>query len=173
MSDSAGADTETDVDVDSDSDSDIDDVDRQILSGLLEDGRAGPSDLAERAGVATSTATKRLQRLEERGVVEGYRPEVDYAAFGYGVEAVFRLHVVGAGIETVVADLQSTGRMVAVYEVTGETDVIAVGTFEDTDEMNAAITDLLTHEYVREVKTNVVLDTVCGYDPPPIPPLSE
>ena len=165
MSDSAGTDTETDVD--------IDEVDRQILSGLLEDGRAGPSDLAERAGVATSTATKRLQRLEERGVVEGYRPEVDYAAFGYGVEAVFRLHVVGEGIETVVADLQSTGRMVAVYEVTGATDVVAIGTFESTDEMNAAIKDMLTHEYVRDVATNVVLDTVCGYDPPPVPSVSE
>ena len=38
---------------------DIDDVDRQILDALLSDGRAGASDLAEAAGVAASTATKR------------------------------------------------------------------------------------------------------------------
>jgi len=151
-------------------DVDIDEVDRQILTGLREDGRAGPSDLAERAGVAASTATKRLQRLEDRGVVEGYRPDVDYAAFGYEVTAVFRLNVFGEDIRTLVADLASTGRMVTVYEVTGETDVVAVGTFEDTDEMNAAIKDLLTHEHVRDVATNVVLDTVCRYDLPPVPP---
>lgn len=156
-----------------DVDLDIDEVDRRILTGLREDGRAGPSALAERAGVAASTATKRLQRLEERGVVEGYRPDVDYAAFGYEVTAVFQLSVFGEGIQTVVSDLESTGWMVTVYEVTGETDVVAVGTFEDTDEMNAAIKSLLTHEHVRDVTTNVVLDTVCRYNLPPVPPRSE
>jgi DNA-binding Lrp family transcriptional regulator len=89
------------------------------------------------------------------------------------VTAVFQLSVFGEGIQTVVSDLESTGRMVTVYEVTGETDVVAVGTFEDTDEMNAAIKSLLTHEHVRDVATNVVLDTVCRYNLPPVPPRPE
>ena len=63
----------------------IDDIDRQLLRALFADGRASASDLAEAAGVATSTATKRLAQLEDGGIVAGYQPEVDYEAFGYEV----------------------------------------------------------------------------------------
>ena len=48
---------------------DIDDTDRQIIDALLDDGRASASELAERADVATATATKRLQRLDRKSVV--------------------------------------------------------------------------------------------------------
>jgi Lrp/AsnC family leucine-responsive transcriptional regulator len=154
-------------------DLDIDAVDRAILTGMLEDGRAGPSRLAERAGVATSTATKRRQRLEARGIVGGYRPEVDYQALGYDVTAVFRLAVAGHGLAAVVSTLQANRRMVSVYEVTGETDVIGVGIYETTEELRRAVTDLLRLESVREVETSLVLETVCGYDPPPLPDPSE
>ena len=147
---------------------DIDDVDRQILDALLSDGRAGASDLAEAAGVAASTATKRLQRLEQSGVIEQYGPEVDYAALGYEVTAVFRLDVAGDGIPAVVEDLRATDRMVDVYEVTGSDDVVAIGKFTDTTELDAQVKRLLTHEHVRSVSTDIVLDTVCEHDPVPV-----
>ena len=47
----------------------IDDIDGKLLRALLEDGRASASDLAEAADVATSTATKRLARLEDEGFI--------------------------------------------------------------------------------------------------------
>jgi DNA-binding Lrp family transcriptional regulator len=147
----------------------IDDIDSQLLNALLSDGRASASDLADAAGVATSTATKRLARLEDDGVVEGYQPDVNYEAFGYEVTAVFRLDVEGDGLADVVDELQASGRMIGVYEVTGSDDVVAIGKFSDTSELNAQIKDLLTHEHVRSANSNIVLDTVREYDHPPIP----
>jgi DNA-binding Lrp family transcriptional regulator len=141
-------------------DPDVDETDRQIIDALLADGRASAADLSEVAGVPTATATKRLQRLEESGVVEGYRPEIDYEALGFAVTAVFTVDVEGGGVEEVVADLQATGRTVGVYEVTGEYDVVAVGKFTDTAELEGRIKELLTHPRVRGVSTNVVLDVV-------------
>ncbi|WP_436925327.1 winged helix-turn-helix transcriptional regulator [Halosimplex amylolyticum] len=149
---------------------DIDDTDRRILDALLADGRASASELAESVGVATATATKRLQRLEESDVVDGYQPEIDYEAFGYEVTAVFRLDVAGSGLEAVVADLRATGHMTGVYEVTGNDDVVAIGKFEDTDALNAQIKDLLTHPEVRSARTSIALETVCEHDPPPVSP---
>lgn len=149
-------------------DVDIDDTDRKILAALRVDGRAGASELADAAGVATSTATKRLQRLEASGVIDEYLPDVDYEAIGYEVTAVFRLDVAGEGLADVVAELQATGRMVGVYEVTGSDDVVAIGKFVDTDELNAQIKDLLTHEHVRSATTNVVLESVCEGEIPPV-----
>jgi DNA-binding Lrp family transcriptional regulator len=148
----------------------IDAIDGQLLRTLLVDGRASASDLAEAAGVATSTATKRLARLEGEGVVGGYQPEVNYAALGYEVTAVFRLDVAGDGIPAVVEDLRATDRMVDVFEVTGDDDIVAVGKFTDTTELNARIKAVLTHEHVRSANSNIVLDTVCEHDHPPVSP---
>lgn len=151
----------------------LDDIDSRLLGALLSDGRASATELADAAGIATSTATKRLSALEESGVIEGYQPEVDYAAFGYEVTAVFRLDVEGSGLATVVEDLAATAQMVDVYEVTGGDDIVAIGKFTDTGELNARIRDLVTHEEVRTVATNIVLDTVCEYDAPPVKPSDE
>ncbi|WP_123535249.1 Lrp/AsnC family transcriptional regulator [Halosimplex salinum] len=147
---------------------DIDDTDRQLIDALLADGRASSNELAAEAGIATATATKRVQALEADGVVDGYRPDVDYDAFGYDVTAVFHLDVVGDGLDTVVADLRDTGHMVAVYEVTGGDDVVAVGKFTDTESLNAEIKTLLVHDDVESVSTSIVLETVCEDDPLPV-----
>jgi DNA-binding Lrp family transcriptional regulator len=144
---------------------DIDEVDRKILETLIADGRARATDLADAAGVATSTATKRLQRLEEDGVVDGYRPDIDYAALGYEVTAVFRIDARGDR-NAVVTDLRDTGRMVSIYEMTGSEDVLAIGKFADAAALNARVAEILDHEHVRTVATDIVVDTVCGHDPP-------
>lgn len=62
----------------------IDDIDRAILHSLQEDARNTTSgDIAETIGKSDSTVRKRIQRLEESGVVKGYSADVDYAASGY------------------------------------------------------------------------------------------
>jgi DNA-binding Lrp family transcriptional regulator len=151
-----------------DTDADIDETDRQLLDALVADGRASARELATETGVATGTATKRLRDLEDAGVIEGYQAEVDYAAFGYEVTAIFRLKVDGSGLSDIVDELRSHGRTIGVYEVTGDADVIAIGKFTSTDEMNEAIKRLVTHENVRSASTSVVLDTVREYGHPPI-----
>ncbi|MFB6152312.1 MAG: winged helix-turn-helix transcriptional regulator [Haloarculaceae archaeon] len=148
----------------------VDDIDRRLVAALLADGRGSVSDVANAAGVSTSTATKRLRELEEEGVIEGYHAEVDYAALGYEMTAVFRLDVAGDGLADVVADLREADQMVGVYEVTGSDDVVAIGKFADSADLNAQIRELLTREHVRSASTDVVLDTVCEHDPPPVGP---
>jgi len=54
--------------------------------------------------------------------------------------------------------------MVSVYEVTGDADIIAVGMFTDTDQMNDQIKSLLADANIRESNTNVVLNTVTEYE---------
>jgi len=146
----------------------IDDIDRQLVDALLADGRASANELADTVGVATATATKRVQSLEAAGVIEGYRPQVDYEAFGFDVTAVFQLDVAGDGLQSVVADLEAAESMVDVYEVTGSHDVVAVGKFTDTETLNAEIKSLLTDPTVESVSTSVVLNVVCESEPLPV-----
>jgi len=144
---------------------DIDDTDRRLVDALLADGRASANELATEVGIATATATKRIQTLEAEGVIRGYRPEVDYDAFGFALTAVFNLDVTGDGIATVVEELSDAGNMVGVYEVTGSQDVVAIGKFTDTASLNARIKELLVREEVESLTTNVALEVVAENDP--------
>jgi DNA-binding Lrp family transcriptional regulator len=62
----------------------LDQLDRYILHELQTDARHTSSkDVAERMDVSPSTVRKRIQRLEEEGIVAGYRAEVDFERAGY------------------------------------------------------------------------------------------
>ena len=147
---------------------DVDDTDRRIVNALLGDGRASSRDIAAETGVAATTVTKRLSDLEDRGIVDSYRPTVDYDALGYDVTAVFRLSVQGSGLAPVVESLRDHPQMVGVYEVTGSHDVIAIGKFRSTDELNTEIKNLLTNPQITATNTNVVLETVREYEQFPV-----
>lgn len=147
---------------------DIDDIDRQIVNALLGNGRASARDIAGETGVAATTVSKRLASLEENGIIEAYIPQVDYDELGYDVTAVFHLSVEGGGLGTVVERLRAHEQMVGVYEVTGDHDIVAIGRFIDTDQMNAEIKDLLTSPDITATNTSVVLDTVREYEQFPV-----
>ncbi len=62
----------------------LDDLDRYILHELQSDARHTSSkDVAERMDVSPSTVRKRIQRLEDKGIIAGYRAEVDFERAGY------------------------------------------------------------------------------------------
>jgi len=146
----------------------VDDIDRQVVNALLRDGRASARDVAAETGVAATTVSRRMDQLVETGVIEEYTARVDYGALGYDVTAVFQLSVDGSGLETVTERLRDLDNMVAVYEVTGSHDIVAIGKFQDTASLNAAIKELLTDDDIRSASTSVVLNTVREYEQFPV-----
>ncbi|GGK58259.1 HTH-type transcriptional regulator Lrp [Haloarcula sebkhae] len=146
----------------------VDDTDRQVVNALLQDGRASARDVAAATGIAATTVSRRIDDLEATGVIDEYTVDIDYGALGYDVTAVFQLSVEGDGLGRVVDQLRDRREMVAVYEVTGDHDIVAVGKFTDTKSMNERIKTLLTDEDIRSASTSVVLNTVCEHEQFPV-----
>jgi len=61
----------------------LDQVDRKLLSLLIENGRATSFALAEAIGRSATAIARRLRVLEDRGVIAGYAAQLDHAALGY------------------------------------------------------------------------------------------
>jgi DNA-binding Lrp family transcriptional regulator len=135
-------------------------LDARLLNALLGDGRASLRSLAEDLDVSVTTVSNHLSDLEAAGVVEGYSPRVNYDALGYDVTAIIQLKVEGNALPAITDRLREEKRMISVYEVTGDYDVIAIGKFTDTDEMNDQIKSLLTDPDIKESNTSVVLNAV-------------
>src|SRR5215213_283432 len=63
------------------------DVDRALLAALARDGRASYTDLAEKVGLSVSAVHQRVRRLEQRGLITGYRATLDAKALGLPLTA--------------------------------------------------------------------------------------
>jgi len=62
----------------------FDAIDRRILAAIQQDGRISVADLADKAGLSASACHRRLKRLEDDGVVEGYAALLNAHAVGRG-----------------------------------------------------------------------------------------
>ena len=139
-------------------------LDTDLINELLGDGRASLRSLAETLDVSVTTVSNHLQQLEEAGVIRGYSPIVDYDALGYDVTAIMQLTVDGSTLSDVTEGLREHHQILSVYEVTGESDIIAIGKFRDTENMNDQIKSLLNDSGINESNTSVVLNTVSEYE---------
>ena len=139
-------------------------LDRKLVNALLGDGRASLRSLAEDLDVSVTTVSNHLSNLENQGIIQGYTPKVDYDALEYDVTAILQLKVEGSGLQEVTEELTEHRQMVSVYEVTGDHDIVAVGKFADTDDMNDAIKTLLNNPDIKESNTSVVLNAAKGHE---------
>ena len=62
-------------------------VDRALLAALARDGRASYTDLAERVGLSVSAVHQRVRRLEQRGLIKGYKATLDPKVIGLPLTA--------------------------------------------------------------------------------------
>lgn len=135
-------------------------LDAELVNELLGNGRASLRSLAEELDVSVTTVSNHLSTLEDQGIIEGYTPVVNYDKLGFGATAVLQLKVQGEAIPDITERLRQEDRMVSVYEVTGDHDIIAIGKFRNTDDMNDHIKSILTDPDIIESNTSVVLNTV-------------
>ncbi|WP_408957905.1 HTH-type transcriptional regulator Lrp [Natrinema sp. 74] len=139
-------------------------LDEDLVNELLDNGRTSLRSLAEELDVSVTTVSNHLSNLEESGVINGYTPKVDYDAVGYDVTAVIQLKAEGNALPEITETLQDHSQMISVYEVTGDYDVIAIGKFTDTDDMNEQIKSLITDPDINQSNTSIVLNTVSEHN---------
>ena len=152
----------TPIDMDDEPPLELDDADRAVLNARIRDARKDIRDIATETGIVANRVDDRLTRLESAGVIRGYTARVDYDALGYDVTAILRLSTTD---DAVLDRLREDPRFIAVYAVTGRDDIVAIGKFQDTDELNGAATELLTADDVRAVDASVALDVIREFEP--------
>jgi DNA-binding Lrp family transcriptional regulator len=145
---------------------DCDAIEARVLEALLADGRASLRSVADSVGVAATTVSERLGALEERGVVRGFAPLVDYDALGY-YTAVLELRLAGDPTPTL-QRICEVPALTTVHEAAGATDVYAVGRFTGVEALGDRVDALSRLAGVERVATNVVLTTPVRRRAPPL-----
>ena len=98
----------------------LDEVNSRLIDLLTEDPRRTAAELARQVGMSAPAVRERVARLEESGVIRGYRLDVDPAALGLPITAWVRVRP-GPGQLTRVAELAARVPEVAeCHRVSGE-----------------------------------------------------
>jgi DNA-binding Lrp family transcriptional regulator len=102
----------------------IDRLDVDLLEMLARDARAGVVELASRLGISRNTVQSRLKRLEEGGLVAGYRPELDLAQAGVATQAFIGLEVQQGRLGPIVEALVGIPQVLEIHATTGREDLL-------------------------------------------------
>jgi Lrp/AsnC family transcriptional regulator, leucine-responsive regulatory protein len=105
----------------------MDSVDLAILAVLEKDGRISNADLAERVGLSPSPCLRRVRRLEDGGVIRGYRALIDPAVVGRGLRVIAGVRLLRHARADVVAFESAVIRLpevVHTHHVTGNFDYL-------------------------------------------------
>jgi Lrp/AsnC family leucine-responsive transcriptional regulator len=98
----------------------LDDLNIRILRELSDESRLRTTELARRLGVSTPTVRERVTRLEESGVIRGYRLDVDPAALGLPVAAWVRLRPGPGQIPKIIELAGRVPEVVECHRISGE-----------------------------------------------------
>ncbi|MFI7598723.1 Lrp/AsnC family transcriptional regulator [Actinoplanes sp. NPDC049681] len=101
-------------------DSALDRTDWQLLAELQRDGRASYADLARAVAMSPSAVAERVRKLEEAGVIAGYRAAIDPERVGLTVMAFVRLRYPTGNYRPFHALLDTTPEIIEAHHVTGE-----------------------------------------------------
>jgi Lrp/AsnC family transcriptional regulator, leucine-responsive regulatory protein len=98
----------------------LDAANLKLLAELQEDARLSFAELGRRVGLSSPAVAERLARLEEDGVITGYRAEVDPRALGLELGVVIRIRPAPRELRKVAELAQRTPEVVECQRITGE-----------------------------------------------------
>ncbi len=87
------------------------DLDARLIRSLQCDARRSLRSLAQELKVSPSTVGHRLDDLMERGVIRGFKPDLDYAKLGLGLVAVTKIKARGDALPAIVEALSADPRL--------------------------------------------------------------
>lgn len=97
----------------------LDEAGLRLAGELQRNGRATYADLAKVTGLSASAVAERMRRLEDAGVIRGYRADIDPEALGYTMSALIRVTADGAQYRQLLAFLETCDQVRECYHVTG------------------------------------------------------
>jgi DNA-binding Lrp family transcriptional regulator len=139
----------------------LDEIDRRIVAQLRARARSSFREVGEAVGLSAPAVKRRVDRLEERGVITGYAAVIDPESFGWAMQAVVFLYCEGTMAAAEVRHaVEGHPEVVAAYTVAGEASAVLVVRASDTGHLERLLERVREHKGVLRTQTQIVLSTL-------------
>ena len=150
----------------------LDAIDCRIVASLQADGRLSNIELAARVGLSPSPCLRRVKRLERDGYIDAYRAVLQRERIGLGFSVFIGVKIEGHANDQALAFEKAVLAMpevVAFHLVSGEVDYFLEVVVPDLEHYRQfLITKLLELSIVREVRSNIAIQTLKAGAPLPL-----
>jgi len=138
----------------------LDEIDVKILRELVSNARLSNRQIAARIGVSVGTVISRIRRMEKEGIIKGYTAILDHEKLGYELTVVTEVTVSKGKLLETEREIAKRPNVCAIYDVTGEVDVVVIAKFKNRRELSKFTKSLLAMPFVERTNTHVVLTTI-------------
>lgn len=139
----------------------VDEIDARILGVLVNAGRSSWRELGELVGLSPTAAAERVRTLERRGVIRGYRAEVDSAALGLGLSAIVDVELTPTmAPDDFESRLANRSEVSFAAYVTGRDDYTIMVDCAGPEGLDTFVRWLKQHAGAASTETKLVLRTV-------------
>ena len=136
----------------------LDETGWHILEALQENARLSYSELGQRVGLSSPAVAERVRRMEDAGIITGYRAEVNTAKIGYPITAIIRVsNSPGERCTRLTASTQEIPEVLECHRVTGSDSLIMKVMASSVEHLEALIDRLSEYGLLT---TSIVLSTV-------------
>jgi Lrp/AsnC family transcriptional regulator, leucine-responsive regulatory protein len=155
----------------------LDAIDHRIVAALQADGRLSNVDLADKVGLSPSPCLRRVKRLEREGYIEGYRAALRRERVGLSFSVFVGVKIEGHANERALLFEKAVAAMpevIACHMIAGEADYLLEVVVPDLEGYQQFLVGkLLNLPMVREVRSNIAIQTVKAGAPLPLGHLAQ
>lgn len=142
----------------------LDSFDRAILAALQSDARMPVAQVAEAVSLSATPVSRRIRKLEEDGVIQGYAPVLDPRRIGLELDAYVLINLDVHSDESIrrfEGAIADNPHVIACHAVTGEMDYLVHVMARNVEHLSQiTLKTLLRIPGVRDVKSLIVLETI-------------
>jgi Lrp/AsnC family transcriptional regulator, leucine-responsive regulatory protein len=142
----------------------LDETDRKILGELVRDGRVPLAELGRRVNLSPPAVADRVKRLEQAGVITGFRAELDPRKLGYPLTAIVRVKPAPGKLPRIPELAAEIPQVSECHRITGEDCFYLKVYLRSIDELSSLLDRFLAH---GETTTSIVnASPIPRRDPP-------
>lgn len=135
----------------------MDITDYRIIEILQDDGRISMKDLGKIVGLTSPAVSERVKRLEEAGVIQGYKAIVNPDKLGRVIKSFINIALPSENYQEFIDYARKDNRIVECHHITGEDCLLLKVIVKDMYELEQVIDQI---KQVGKTKTSVILSTI-------------
>lgn len=135
----------------------VDSINSKILECLQENARLSNAEIGRRVGISSPAVSERIKKMEDIGIIEGYKAMVSPLEIGYQLKAIITLRAFMGKLKPFLEKVQKYDEVVNCYRITGDENIVMEVVFKNQKHMEVFIDQLISY---GESKTQIVLSRV-------------
>jgi Lrp/AsnC family leucine-responsive transcriptional regulator len=135
----------------------MDTLNTKILKCLQENARQSNAEIGRKVGISSPAVSERIKKMEDLGIIEGYKAQVSPFELGYQLKAIITIRAFMGKLKPFLAKVKTFDEVVNCYRITGDENIVMEVVLKNQKHLEAFIDNLIIY---GESKTQIVLSRV-------------